>query len=61
MLLIAIWSRTMDTIRIAKAKPNRYTTSMIKKRAPEQYAANLAPFGCRMLRDKAAQVGEFTR
>ena len=29
----------MDTIRIATAKPNRHTPSMIKKRAPEQYAA----------------------
>ena len=27
------------TIRIATARPNRHTTSMIKKRAPEQYAA----------------------
>lgn len=29
----------MDTILIATAKPNRHTLSMIKKRAPEQYAA----------------------
>jgi len=28
----------METIRIATAKPNRHTPSMIKKRAPEQYA-----------------------